>query len=113
MLAGDSHAGWANNLYEDNGDFVALEAGCTAVTSPSYGSLLPGIGRYIEQSNREVAYCNQDQKGYTLLTLTPEGARADFVIVDTVVEQDFKSMVDKSFYAYAGQRFGPWKARKI
>lgn len=113
VLAGDSHAGWANNLYDDGGAFAALEAGCTAVTSPSYGSLLPGIGQYIEQANREVAYCNQDKKGYTLLTLTPEGARADFIIVDTVLDRNFVAGIDKSFFAGAGQRFGPWKARNI
>jgi alkaline phosphatase D len=109
MLAGDSHAGWANNLRDDAGNLVALEAGCTAITSPSYGSLLPGIGKYIQRANREVAYCNQDQKGYTLLTLTPEQARVEFVTVSTVVEKEFKASTDAAFTAAAGRAFSDWK----
>ncbi|WP_232366818.1 alkaline phosphatase D family protein [Alteripontixanthobacter muriae] len=109
VLAGDSHAGWANNLRDESGDLVALEAGCTAVTSPSYGALLPGIGRYIEQANSEVAYCNQDRKGYTLLTLSPQSARADFVTVSTVIDRQFEADTDRSFVTAAGQAFGPWR----
>ncbi|MGB3739721.1 MAG: alkaline phosphatase D family protein [Pontixanthobacter sp.] len=108
VLAGDSHAGWANNLHDDAGNFVALEAGCTAVTSPSYGSLLPGIGRYIEQSSEEVVYCNQDLKGYSLLTLTSESATVEFVTVSTVLARDFSRNVDRSFAAGVGSSFGPW-----
>lgn len=110
MLAGDSHAGWANNLHNDAGDLVALEAGCTAITSPSFGSLLPGIGRYIQAANREVAYCNQDAKGYTLLTLTPQRAEAAFVTVSTVVDRAFEGRTDATFTAGAGRAFGPWSA---
>ncbi len=109
-LAGDSHAGWANNLHDDAGNLVALELGCTAITSPSYGSLLPGIGRFIEQANREVAYCNQDKKGYTLLTLTPERAQADFVTVSTVLDRAFTAEVDASFVTEPG-RVVPWQSR--
>ncbi len=110
VLAGDSHAGWANNLHDGAGRLVALEAGCTAITSPSYGALLPGIGQYIERANREVAYCNQDEKGYTMLTLTPAEARVDFVVVSTVLDQDFQATVDRTFTAGGGQAFGPWKS---
>ncbi|NVD44998.1 alkaline phosphatase D family protein [Qipengyuania atrilutea] len=109
VLAGDSHAGWANNLFDDAGELVALELGCTAITSPSYGSLLPGIGRYIEAANEEVAYCNQDKKGYTLLTLTPAEAKADFITVDTVLDRKFDAEVDASFVALAGDEFANWR----
>ena len=109
MLAGDSHAGWANNLRDDAGLPVALEAGCTAVSSPSYGALLPGIGRLIEQANAEVAYCNQDAKGYGRLTLSPSEARVDFVTVDTVTTRQFTPRVDASFTAKAGRAQDPWQ----
>ena len=97
ILAGDSHAGWANRLRGADGEIVALETGCTAITSPSYGSILPGIGRYIEQANPDTIYCNQDAKGYTLLTLRPGSARVDYRTVSTVTDNTFEAGIDASF----------------
>lgn len=93
MLAGDSHAAWANDLYDDAGALVGAEFGATAITSPSYGSLIPGLGPVISAANREVAYCDQDGKGYTLITLTPDAATASFVTVSTVRERAFTRAV--------------------
>lgn len=97
VTSGDSHASWANNLHDSDGTLRALEAGCTAITSPSYGSILPGLGRVLAAGNRDVAYCNQDAKGYTLLTLTPREARADYIAVSTVLEREFTARTDASF----------------
>lgn len=97
VLAGDSHAGWANRLRDGKGEIVGLEAGCTAISSPSYGSVLPGIGRLIEQANPDTIYCNQDGKGYTLLTLRQQSATLEFVTVSTVMQKNFDAKVDASF----------------
>ncbi len=93
MLAGDSHAAWANDLYDDAANLIAAEFGATAITSPSYGSLIPGLGPVISAANREVAYCDQDGKGYTLVTLTPDAATASFVTVSTVRQPTFTRSV--------------------
>jgi alkaline phosphatase D len=85
VLSGDSHAAWANVLHDEANTAVAVEFGATAVTSPSYGSLLPGIGTLIEQANDEVLFCDQDHKGYVLLTLDRQAATADFRAVSTVL----------------------------
>ena len=85
VLSGDSHAAWANVLHDDAKTAVAVEFGATAVTSPSYGALLPGIGALIEQANDEVLFCDQDHKGYVLLTLDRAAATADFRTVSTVL----------------------------
>ena len=85
VLSGDSHAAWANVLHDDARAAVAVEFGTTAVTSPSYGSLLPGIGALIEQANDEVLFCDQDHKGYVLLTLDRQAVTADFRAVSTVL----------------------------
>ena len=104
VLSGDSHAGWANDLHDDAGKLVAVEFGCTAITSPSYGSLLPGIGTLIADANpREVHYCDQDGKGFTLLTLTPEAAVADFVTVSTVFAKPFVQTTAATFAVQAAQ----------
>ncbi|SEJ75056.1 alkaline phosphatase D [Sphingomonas sp. OV641] len=103
VLAGDSHAAWANDLYDDGGALVASEFGATAITSPSYGSLLPGIGEALADANKEVAFCDQDSKGYTLLTLTPAAATAQFVAVSTVLAKPFDRRVAATYRALPGQ----------
>ncbi|QCB42850.1 alkaline phosphatase [Sphingomonas sp. PAMC26645] len=104
VLSGDSHAAWANDLHDDAGKLVAVEFGCTAITSPSYGSLLPGIGTLIADANKgEVRFCDQDAKGFTLLTLTHEQATADFVTVSTVFAKPFTQATVKRFRALAAR----------
>lgn len=92
-FAGDSHAAWANDLYDDSGHRVGAEFGTTAITSPSFGALLPGLGEIIAAQSPEVAFCDQERKGYTLVTLTPDEAIADFVVVSTVTERKFTRIV--------------------
>ncbi|MCC2980825.1 alkaline phosphatase D family protein [Sphingomonas sp. IC4-52] len=102
VLAGDSHAAWANDLYDDGRALVASEFGATAITSPSYGSLLPGLGSVLAEVNREVAFCDQDGKGYTLLTLTRTAATAQFVTVSTILAKPFHRQVVASYRARPG-----------
>jgi alkaline phosphatase D len=97
VLSGDSHAAWANDLRDASGRLVGCEFGTTAITSPSYGSVLPGLGEVLAKINSEVAFCDQDRKGYTLLTLTPAAVRADFVAVSTVTEKAFRRTVVSSW----------------
>ena len=102
VLSGDSHAAWANDLHDASGSLVAAEFGCTAITSPSYGSLLPGIGTLIADANKgEVRFCDQDLKGFTLLTLTPEHATADSVTVSTVLAKPYTQASAARFRTYA------------
>ncbi len=107
VLSGDSHAAWANDLHDASGTLVAAEFGATAVTSPSYGSLLPGIGRYIADANDEVRFCDQDNKGYLLLTLTPEHAEADFRTVSTIFAKPFADTSVRRFRTVAARSDQP------
>lgn len=101
-FAGDSHAAWANDLYDDNGTRIGAEFGATAITSPSYGSLLPGLGKIIAAQSPEVAFCDQDMKGYTMVTITPDAAVADFVTVSTVFTPEYKRGVAARYEARKG-----------
>ncbi|RZM10201.1 MAG: alkaline phosphatase, partial [Sphingomonas sp.] len=103
VLSGDSHAAWANDLHDASGTLVAAEFGATAVTSPSYGSLLPGIGAHIADANDEVRYCDQDNKGYLVLTLTPEHATGEFRTVSTVLAKPFQTATARRFRAVAAR----------
>jgi alkaline phosphatase D len=93
VLSGDSHAAWSNDLHDASGTLVAAEFGATAITSPSYGSLLPGLGALIAQANHEVVFCDQDSKGYTLLTLEPAAVTAEHVAVSTILAKPFERRV--------------------
>ena len=104
VLSGDSHAAWANDLYDGSGELVGAEIGTTAITSPSYGALLPGLGAMLAKVNREVAFCDQDSKGYTLLTITRDTAKADYVAVSTIVAKPFTRKVVASFVKSARGR---------
>ncbi|RZT53260.1 alkaline phosphatase D [Sphingomonas sp. BK036] len=108
VLSGDSHAAWANDLHDASGKLVAAEFGCTAITSPSYGSLLPGIGTLIADANAgEVRFCDQDGKGFTLLTLTPEHATADSITVSTVMTKPYTQATAARFRTHADRRDQP------
>jgi alkaline phosphatase D len=97
VLSGDSHAAWANDLHDESGRLVATEIGTTAISSPSYGSVLPGLGAVLAKVNREVVFCDQDRKGYALLTLTRRTATAEFVTVSTVLAKPFVREVAARF----------------
>ena len=103
VLSGDSHAAWANDLYDDAKRLVGYEFGTTAITSPSYGSILPGLGAILAKVNPEVAFCDQDNKGYTLLTLTPKRVTAEYVTLSTVLAKPFTSKVAARFACFAGR----------
>lgn len=101
-FAGDSHAAWANDLHDDSGTRIGAEFGATAITSPSYGSLLPGLGTIIAAQSPEVAFCDQDAKGYTMVTITPDAAVAEFVTVSTVLAPQFTRGVAARYEARKG-----------
>jgi alkaline phosphatase D len=99
VVSGDSHSFWANELHDDSGQLVACEFGATGITSPGAGETLPGLntGTLIAQANEEVVFNDQVSKGFVLLTLTREQARADMVAVSTIVAEDYTTRTVKSF----------------
>jgi alkaline phosphatase D len=99
VLAGDSHAFWANELHDDAGERRAVEFGTTGITSPGGGDALKGvpIGEVYAQANRDIVYNEQAAKGFVLLTLNHKGGRADMVAVSTIVEENYTTSVIKSF----------------
>lgn len=106
VLSGDSHAFWANSLSDDRGRLAAHEFGTSGITSPSWGDALPGfdIGAAIAAANDEVLFSDQKRKGFVLLTLTREDARADFHDVSTILAKPFQSGAFKRFRIGSAER---------
>ncbi|MGQ2991945.1 MAG: alkaline phosphatase D family protein [Brevundimonas sp.] len=97
VLAGDSHAFWVNDLKDAAGERRAIEFGTTAISSPSPGDAvrpLP-LGEALAATNEEVVFCDQSSKGYVLLTLTPNAARAELVAVSTLLAKPYETKVVK------------------
>ena len=104
VLSGDSHAHWANRLADAGGTPVAAEFGTTSITSPSVGDAMPAIpvGQMLADANEEVLFCDQRVKGYILLTLTPERARAEYRAVSTVLAKNFTETTLATYEVRAG-----------
>ena len=99
VLAGDSHAFWVNELFDDAGARAGVEFGTTGITSPGGGDSLPTfpIGEVFAQANREVLFCDQNAKGFLLLTLTPNEAKADLMAVSNITEPIYDTRVVKTY----------------
>ncbi|MCI3132953.1 alkaline phosphatase D family protein [Phenylobacterium aquaticum] len=99
VVSGDSHAFWANELYDAAGTRVAAEFGATGITSPGGGDALPTVplGEVYAKANKEVVYNNQAAKGFVLLTLTPTEAKGELIKVSSIVTPGYTVSVDKAF----------------
>lgn len=98
-VTGDTHTAWANNLHSLSGELRGVEFGCTSVTSPGFGTYMPveRLGRLFAEANRDVAWYDPFGNGFTVVTLTPETARADYFKVSTVVEEAYETVQVTSF----------------
>jgi alkaline phosphatase D len=99
MLAGDSHTFWANELRDAAGSLVAAEFATTSVTSPGPADILRDVplNQPFIDHNAEVVFCDTGAKGFVLLTLTRDSARADMIAVSTIQSETFTTATLKSF----------------
>ncbi len=97
VLAGDTHNAWANNLKDRDGHQVGVEFATASVTSPGLegylglpDAMIPdaeqGIGLLVD----DLEYLNISQRGYMLVTFTPDEARADWYFLDTVKSREYE-----------------------
>lgn len=95
-LAGDTHTAWANNLKTSSGKLIGVEFAGTSVTSPGLGNIIPveGLGEAFVEDNDAVVYHNPYDRGFLLLTLTPEEATGDFITISTVESEAFETRLD-------------------
>ena len=99
VLAGDSHAFWANELHDAGKQRVAVEFGTTGITSPGAGDAIKSfsIGGLYARSSDDVVFSDHDAKGFLLLSLTHEDAKAELMAVSTIHQQVFETNRLKTF----------------
>ncbi len=99
VLAGDSHAFWVDELKDAAGTKRGIEFGTSSISSPSPGDAVPQmpLGAALMQANDEVVFCDQSAKGYILLTLTRDQAKAELRTVSTLFAKPYQPGVLKTF----------------
>jgi alkaline phosphatase D len=88
VLTGDTHNSWLNNLYDENNNFIGVEIGTPAISSPNtidtFGPLTDDIEKAFIKENKNIKWTDGKHKGYTLLKLTKDKCEVSFVYVNTV-----------------------------
>jgi alkaline phosphatase D len=106
VVSGDSHAFWANELYdaETGGKRVAVEFGTAGITSPGPGEPIAQVplGEVFAKYNREVLFNNQTAKGFLLLTLTHTQATAELMAVSSIRDKAFTTRPIATYRATPG-----------
>ena len=108
VLTGDTHTFWASELLDgEDGKRVGVEFATTAVSSSTLGQILKmtdlDLGGAVVEANEEIKFSNFNDNGGIVLTLTPTEARADYIAVDTVESQDYKSKTLRTFVVFPNQ----------
>jgi alkaline phosphatase D len=100
-ITGDTHTAWANIPHAEDGTQMGVEFGCTSITSPGLGNYLPfeELGKYVADANADVTWYDPFGHGFTMLTLTPDTARADYYKVSTILEESYTTDKVASFEA--------------
>lgn len=93
VLTGDTHEWWANELSDSAGRPMGVELGTAAVTSPGsssyFGAEAPNYSAMLADRNPMVRYHDPFGKGYIDLALDRDGAKAEFVGVDTITSTEY------------------------
>jgi len=99
VLAGDSHAFWVNELYDNGGQRRAVEFGTSSISSPSPGDHIGGLplGLALEAANPEVKFCDQSAKGYVMLTLDRDQAVGELRAVSTILAKPYETKTLKRY----------------
>ena len=101
VLTGDTHNSWLNNLYDKKDNFIGVEIGTPAISSPNtidtFGSLTKQIEEGFIKENKNVKWTDGKYKGYALLKLTKKAAKVSFIYVSTVKSKTYKVIDTNKF----------------
>ena len=103
VLSGDTHNGWANNLKDANGNQVGVEFATASVTSGGIEAVLGLSEEFAAQFSRaletlvdDLAYSNVSDRGYMVVSFTPQEALSEWIYVDTAAQPEFSEKTSAS-----------------
>ena len=93
VLAGDTHNAWAAPLGPEGRMAAGFELATPSITSPGIAETLKISGerlaRLFRECNPQFEYIEMSNRGYVLLRLTAEAARAEFRFVNRIDDRRF------------------------
>ena len=112
-LSGDSHNAWFSQLTTLKGQKVGVEFAATSVTAPGFeaaglstmGPALDGSinsKQWIDGNGKnyglidDLNYIETKSKGYLMMTFTLDSAKGEYIYLDTIVSNAYKSTVGKT-----------------
>ena len=100
VLTGDSHAFWANALFDAEGRSMGLELGTSGISSPGDFERFGPEGsrqmdRLLAEHNREVVWTDNSHRGYVRIVLNHSDGRADYVAVSNVLSRNYDKQIVK------------------
>ena len=112
VLSGDTHNGWANDLKDAARNQVGVEFAGSSVTSGGIEDVLglpePLTAQFsgaVEFLVDDLVYSNANDRGYMIVSFTPQEARSEWIYVDTVSKPEFseKKSASKIFKTLPGE----------
>ena len=109
VVTGDSHNGWAFDLPE-GGRPVGVEFGGHSVTSPGFESATKGtdpavIARDMVSANpKELRWMDASNRGYMMLSLTPQSATNEWVFMETVKQKSLATKTSRKMMVRPGKK---------
>ncbi|VFR21170.1 Phosphodiesterase/alkaline phosphatase D [plant metagenome] len=121
VLAGDTHNAWASDLRSIAGERVGVEFATSSVSSPGFEeylgagyppAALSALVRQLSNLNTlgavgshwagSLQYSDTSRRGYMVITATHAEVRADWHMVDTVQQEAYTAVLDKSLRVLPG-----------
>jgi alkaline phosphatase D len=107
VVSGDSHNAFASDLRDASGQVVGVEFAGPSVTSTGLEIRHTDVGRQFladafVRMMPDLRFAETSHRGYVLLTLTPQAARADYIFVSSVLANKFSASVGRSLQTLPG-----------
>lgn len=111
VLAGDTHNAWASDLRDVAGRQVGVEFATPSVSSPGLEAFFPNenpvaVAAGLEQIIGPLVYANTKDRGFMLVTATPDECRAEWRFVSSVKTASYTAFTGRVLRTLpgAGQR---------
>lgn len=88
VLSGDSHNAWAFELPTGHAGRIAVEVSGSSVSSPGFDGTATAdplmVAAAMVGANPELKWCDTSQRGYSVIDITPQRAKAQWLFMETV-----------------------------
>ncbi|ATE60511.1 alkaline phosphatase D family protein [Thauera sinica] len=107
VLAGDTHNAWASDLLTHTGIPVGVEFATPGVTSPGLEAYFPAenpaaVAAGLTQIVGPLKYANTGDRGFMLVTATPDACRADWRYVSSVKRRRYSNFAGPGWLTQPG-----------